>query len=161
MLSFGRVEGVSQPSKKDSLIGVEIKKNPMQVWLSSLSPCCLKPGDRRCLQTGGRGCLLSKVRYELVLVSERTCEFSRQAFSRSLVQFKQRKDRLDCSLVLLPLGVKTFLTGVHSTSPGGKYLFPSPTNLRIQKSYVYKHRKRTVLIWQLKIDLESCSLQRA
>ena len=46
MLSFGRVEGVSQPSKKDSLIGVEIKKNPMQVWLSSLSPCCLKPGDR-------------------------------------------------------------------------------------------------------------------
>ena len=127
------------------------KINPMQVWLSSLSPCCLKPGDRRCLQTGGRGCLLSKVRYELVLVSERTCEFSRQAFSRSLVQFKQRKDRLDCSLVLLPLGVKTFLTGVPFTL----------TNLRIQKSYVYKHRKRTVLIWQLKIYLESCSLQRA
>ena len=91
------------------------KINPMQVWLSSLSPCCLKPGDRRCLQTGGRGCLLSKVRYELVLVSERTCEFSRQAFSRSLVQFKQGKDRLDCSLVLLPLGVKTFLTGVPFT----------------------------------------------
>lgn len=22
------------------------KINPMQVWLSSLSPCCLKPGDR-------------------------------------------------------------------------------------------------------------------
>ncbi|CAB4274951.1 unnamed protein product [Prunus armeniaca] len=46
---------------------------------------------------------------------ERTCEFSRQAFSRSLVQFKQGKDRLDCSLVLLPLGVKTFLTGVPFT----------------------------------------------
>lgn len=131
----------------------------MQVWLSSLSPCCLKPGDRGCLgpETGGRGCLLSN---ELVLVSERTCEFSRQAFSRSLVPKKGQTGPFPRASPFRGENLPD-RSAVHSTSPGGKYLFPSPTNLRIQKSYVYKHRKRTVLIWKLKIDPESCSLQRA